>query len=180
VPSPVRCLLAPSIALAVSLAWTAPAHAQPAQPDGYFGAAAQPMTFEVDRPRTREAKVLIASLFGAAVVFTGGGLLFHLHSKSQSDEVSTETDEHTGRVYTDDLDATRRDAERSRTLAIAGYAVGGGFLVGTLVAYLLTDPGTETIRVGEEQAEPPAPSGRPQVLVEPSTGGGMVGAAWRF
>lgn len=180
------------VALAAALAWSAaaPAQPQPDQPEpvpelqpqpgnDYFGAAAEPMTFEVDKPRTRQSVVLIASLFGAAVVFGGGGLLFHIHSRNQADEVATETGEHTGRVYTDAIDATRRDAERSRKLAIVGYAIGGGFLVGTLVAYILTNPGTETIRVGEE-VDPPAPSGRPQVLVEPTPGGGVVGAAWTF
>lgn len=156
------------------------AAAPAARAQDYFGAAAEPMTFEVDRPRTKEAKILIASLFGGAVVFAGAGLLFHLHARSQADEVSTRTDHHTGKVYTDELDATRRDAVRAGRFAAAGYAISGGFLVATFVAYLLTDPGTETIRVGEQEVEPPAPTGPPRVDIVPVPGGGTVGASWTF
>ena len=176
VPGQVSRRLVPCAALAFALAAATPAHAQ-----DYFGAAAEPMTFEVDKPRTKQAKILIGSLFAGAVVFAGGGLLFHLHARNAADEVSTRTDHHTGKVYTDELDATRRDAVRSGKLAGAGYAIGGGFLVGTFVAYLLTDPGTETIRVGEEEEAPaPAPSGRPPVEAAAAPGGGVVGAAWSF
>jgi hypothetical protein len=178
--------LASCAALAVAVAVTLGA-ATPARAQDYFGAAAEPMTFEVDRPRTRQAKVLIASLFGGAVVFAGAGLLFHLHARGQADEVATRTDHHTGKIYTDELDATRRDAVRSGRLAAAGYAIGGGFLIGTFVAYLLTDPGTETIRVGDEEAPaPPPPSGAPQATggaridIAPAPGGGLVGATWSF
>jgi hypothetical protein len=190
-PGQVTRRLAPFAALAVLLAAAAPARAQEeggqeapapdaATPD-YFGAAAEPMTFQVDRPRSKEAKILMASLFGGAVVFAGAGLLFHLHARGQADEVSTRTDRHTGKVYTEELDATRRDAVRAGRLAAGGYAIGGGFLIATFVAYLITDPGTETIRVGEAEETPaPAPSGRPHVQLEAAEGGGLVGAWWSF
>ena len=177
---PLSRRLAPCSALAVALALALAAAApEPASAQEYFGAAAAPMTFEVDKPRTKEARILIASLFGGAVVFAGGGLLFHLHSRNQADEVSTRTDRHTGKVYTEELDATRRDAVRSGRFAVAGYAIGSGFLVASFVAYLVTDPGTETIRVGEPEQAPP-PSAPPRVLVAPIEGGGLVGAAWTF
>ena len=175
-PRPVRRRLASCAVLAAALA----SAAAPARGEDYFGAAAEPMTFDVDRPRSRENMILIGSLLGGAVVFGGVGLLFHLHSRNQADEVSADTGDHTGLVYTEAVDATRRDAERSGKLAIGGYAVGGGFLIATLVVYIVTDPGTETIQVGDETEQPPAPTGRPQVLVEPTPGGGVVGAAWTW
>lgn len=156
-----------AIALAVGCALaSAPARAQ-----DYFAGAGEPISFEVDRPRSRSDKILIASLFGGSVLFAGVGLLFHLDSRDKSDAVSTSAGKHTGKVYTVDLDDTRRGALRSRNVTIASYAVSGGFLVGTFIAYLITDPGRERITVGEEPA---------RLSVQPTAGGALVGTWWRF
>lgn len=153
-------------------AWSARAGAQ----DYFQQGGSDVLTFKVDRERTARQKIFIASMFGGTVLFGGIGLLFHIDSKNKSDEVSTGAGRHTGRVYTEELDDTRRAAIRSRNLAIASYALAGGFLIGTFVAYLVTDPGQETIRVGTQAADP---SGA-RLLVAPTEGGALVGGAWRF
>jgi len=93
------------------------------------------ISFNVDRERNTQQRILIASLFGGAVVFGGVGLLFHIDSKNKADEVSTDSGRHTGRIYTEELDDTRSAAIRSRNFAIASYA-------------LVT--GAEAVRVGRK------------------------------
>jgi hypothetical protein len=162
-------------ALGVTLllvAWSARAGAQ----DYFQQGGSEALTFKVERERTTRQKVLIGSLFGGSVLFAGVGLLFHIDSKHKSDEVSTDAGHHTGQVYTEELDDTRRAALRSRNFAIASYALGGGLLVGTFVAYLLTDPGEETIRVGTEAAD----GSGARLLVAPTDSGALVGGSWRF
>lgn len=158
----------------------------------YFQHQTPMASFEVDRPRSRRARIVIASLAGGAVLMTGVGVLFTLDSKSKSDDVSTKPGQNNGQVYSEALDDTRRAALRSRDWAIASYAVGGGLLVGALVAYILTDPGRETIRVngasspvpagGGGGARPPSPgpSAAAHLLLAPTRGGAFVGGAWSF
>ncbi len=169
----VRPLAALSLFLA-TLSWVGPARGQ----DYFQQGRTDSLTFKVDRERNTRQRILIASLFGGSVVFGGVGLLFHLDSKSKSDEVSTDAGRHSGRIYTEELDDTRRAAIRSRTVAMASYAVGGGFLIGTFIAYLLTDPGQETVHVGTEAVGDRG--ARARLLVEPTAGGALVGGAWRF
>ncbi len=163
--------------LLVTVAWAAPARGQPA--DYFQQGGSGDLTFNVDRERCTRQRVLIASLFGSSVLVAGVGLLFHIDSKNKADEVSTDAGRHSGRIYTDELDDTRSAAIRSRNLAIASYAVSGGFLVGTLIAYLLTDPGQETMRVGTEAVAGGGGAGA-RLLVEPTEGGALVGGGWRF
>jgi hypothetical protein len=153
------------------LVWSARASAQ----DYFQQGGSDALTFKVDRERTTRQRVLIGSLFGGSVLLGGVGLLFHIDSKHKSDEVSTDAGHHTGHIYTEELDDTRRAALRSRNFAIASYALGGGLLVGTFIAYLLTDPGQETIRVGTE-----AESTGARLLVAPTESGAVVGGSWRF
>ncbi len=134
------------------------------------------ISFNVDRKRNTQQRILIASLFGGTVVFGGVGLLFHIDSKNKADEVSTDSGRHTGRIYSEELDDTRSAAIRSRNFAIASYALGGGLLVGTFIAYLLTDPGQETIHVGTEPDHDPGA----RLMVAPIEGGALVGGGWRF
>ena len=169
----VRPVAALSVLL-VTLAWTGPALGQD---KGYFQEGGTgSLAFTVDRERNSRQRILIASLFGGSILFGGVGLLFHIDSKNKADEVSTGAGRHSGRIYTEELDDIRRAGIRSRNLAIASYAVGGGFLVGTFIAYLLTDPGQETIHVGTEADR----GAGARLLVEPTDGGALVGGAWRF
>lgn len=167
-------MVRPTAALALlflALAWAGPARAQ--QQPGYFQqGGTDSLVFKVDRERNTRQRVLIASLFGASILFGGVGVLFHIDSRNKSDEVSTDAGRHSGRIYTEELEDTRQAAIRSRNLTIASYSVGAGFLVGTFIAYLLTDPGQETVRVGTEAAS--------RVMVAPTRGGALVGGAWSF
>ncbi len=153
------------------LGWSVRASAQ----DYFQQGGSDELTFHVDRERNSRQKLLILSMFGGTVLFGGIGALFHIDSKHKSDDVSTDAGHHTGRIYTEELEDTRRAGIRSRNIAIASYAVGGGFLIGTFLAYLLTDPGQDTVRVGTEAAD-----GSARLLVEPTEGGGLVGGAWSF
>jgi hypothetical protein len=133
---------------------------------------AAPLTFELDKERTVRQKILIASFGGGALLVGGVGLLFHLDSRDKSDSISA-SGRHTGMVYSEAIDDTRRAALRSRALTIASYGVAAGLLVTTLVLYVVTDPGTETITLDEAQARLP-------VTLEPVAGGALGGLAWGF
>lgn len=124
-----------------------------AQAEDYFGGdGPPPMTFRTEKSRTRNQRLLLAGLFGGAVVTGGAGVLFHLDSRSKSDQISALPPDHTGRIYTDEVDDTRRGALRSRTLAAVGYGAGAAFLIAGVVAWYLTEPGTEVVTVGRQSA----------------------------
>lgn len=120
-----------------------------ARAEDYFGGDGPPaMTFRTQKARTRNQRLLLAGLFGGGVVAGGAGVLFHLDSRSKSDQISALPPDHTGRIYTDDVDDTRRGALRSRTLAAVGYGAGVAFLVAGVIAWSLTEPPTEVVTVG--------------------------------
>jgi hypothetical protein len=130
------------------------------------------MSFEVDLERNTRQRVLIASLAGGALALGGVGLLFHLDSRDKSDAISA-SGSHTGLIYSREVDDVRRSALRSRKLAIVSYGLGIGMLAGTLVAFVMTDPGRETIVVGGEPATP-------ELSLEVAEGGAVVGRSWSF
>lgn len=145
----------------------------------YFGqdAPTQDITFRMDIPRTRNQRIVIASLFGGAAVFGVAGLAFHLDSRSKSDQVSALGD-HTHVIWDDAHESTRSSALQSRALAIAGYSVGGALLLAGAVALYVTEPGSKVVTVGEERAEPPAPT--VPVTIAPVPGGAVLGGSWSF
>ena len=151
-----------------------------ADSNDYFGKDApdEHVSFHIEKSRTKKQKIRLAILGAGAVLFGGAGLLFHLDSRSASNEVGA-VGTHTGRVYTSELDDTRDRAYSSRTFAIVGYSIGGAFAVATIVVAILTQPGTERYTVGQEEegAVPPVTSG---VSVSPTNGGAYVGGTWSF
>jgi hypothetical protein len=151
-----------------------------ADSNDYFGKDApdEHISFQVDKSRTKKQKIVIASLAAGAVVFGGTGLLFHLDSRSAANEVGA-VGLHTGMTYTPELDDTRSRAYSSRTFAIVGYSVGGAFVVATVVALIVTQPGSERYTVGsdEDESSPPVVSG---LTVVPAVGGAYVGGTWSF
>jgi len=160
-------------ALAASL--PSVAHAQ-----DYFGDGGPDadMKFRTQRSRTRNQRLLLVGLFGGAVLTGGAGLLFHLDSRAKSNEISALPPDHTGRIYTDEVDATRRGALRSRTLAAVGYGAGAAFLIAGIIAYAVTEPGTEVVTAGKDKKPPPPPV--PPVSLAPLPGGAAVVAGWSF
>ncbi len=143
----------------------------------YFGddAASKEVTFRVDRSRTTKQRLVIGALFGGAVLFGGAGVLFHLDSRNAADEVGA-VGAHTGNVWSSSLEDTRRRGERSKFLAGAGYVLGGAFLVSSIVALIITEPGSDIVGVSSQPAE----KRQIPVSLVPLPGGAMVGKAWLF
>jgi hypothetical protein len=130
-----------------------------------------PNTFQVAKARTTRQRVLIGGLGAGALVVAGIGALFHLDSKHKADEISA-SGAHTGRVYTDDVDETRRDGLRSRAITIGAYGLAGGLVAAALVTFIVTDPGTETITVDD--------GGTARLSIDPLPGGAVASPGWRF
>lgn len=169
--------------LAAALAALGLFAAAPASAQDYFGRTeTDNVSFRIDKERTSEQKILIGSLLGGAVLFGGVGLLFTLDSDSKSNEVSA-VGMHTGRVYTPELEQTRKDALRSRNFAIGSYAVGGALLVATGIAFIATHPGTEELNMEEYQRrhdEERREESSSRTLITPVRGGALVGRSWLF
>jgi hypothetical protein len=151
-----------------------------ADSNDYFGQDApdEHVSFQVDKSRTKKQKIVIASLLAGTVVFGGVGLLFHLDSRSASNDVGA-IGSHTGLTYTPELEDTRERALSSRTFAIVGYSLGGAFAIATVVTLIMTQPGSERYTVGrdEEDRVPPVEGG---LTVAPTVGGAYVGGTWSF
>jgi hypothetical protein len=167
-------ILSVFVALATLLAIASPAGAQALSSD-YFNnqTTDDDLSFRVDKPRTNTERIVIASLFGGALVFGGLGVAMHVRSSNKSDEVSSEG-EHTGLVWTPERDSIREDAELARTLSIGAYSIGGGLVIAGLVTFILTDPGTEVVKIGEDTQ----PSAQTTFSIVP--GGAVVGSEWSF
>ena len=122
---------------------------------------------EVPGERSRNNKLMVGGLLAAGVIGGALGVYWHLDSRDASDAVAS--DEFTGEAWTDDHVALVERAERSKTRAIVAYSIGGAFVLGTIITYIVTDPKSETavIRTG--------------AVVTPTTdGGAMVSKAWSF
>lgn len=163
-----RILLAVAITLTLALAPRA------ASAQDYFNQDSA-IQFKVDKERSKENKIVLLSLGGGAVLFGGIAGLFALHSQSQSDKVS-QIGMHSGLTWSADLDDTRKSALRSRTLGWVSAGIGGALLISTAVYFIITDPGTETITLDDQQ--PTSSSG--QMLFGPTDGGFSVGRVWSF
>lgn len=107
------------------------------------------MTFRVDKPRPRKAWMLIGGLGGAALAFGGTGLLLHLSAGSKADEVTSNGP--TGLIWTRERQDTYDSSVLRRKLGYGAFAIGGGLLIATTVAFIVTDPGSKLIRVGNEE-----------------------------
>lgn len=150
----------------------------PARAQGdYFGkdAPEEKVTFRKYKDRTPGQRLVIGSLFAGAALFSGIGVYFTLDSRSKANDVGA-VGEHTGLIYTPEIDETREGALRSRKFAIVSYTIGGVFLAGAIAALYVTDPGSEVVSIGDE--EPPKPPVPVSVTALP--GGAMVEGTWRF
>lgn len=128
------------------------------------------IVIEIPGERTMEQKVLVGSLAGAGFLVSALGAYFHNDSRQASDDVGSDT--YTGHAWTVEDQALVDQADRSRTRAIVGYSVGGALLIGAIVAYVITDPPSETAVIH--------PHGRGSAMLTPTPGGAMVGGAWSF
>jgi hypothetical protein len=122
--------------------------------------------------RSHKNMMGLAIAGGASVVFGGIGLYFHLDSRSKSNEVSAH--KFTGEVWTSERQESYDAANRSAVVAGVFYGIGGAVLLGTAIAYMITEPKMETIVIH------PHTSPKPTALVAPTNGGAMVGGSWSF
>jgi len=121
---------------------------------------------EVPGERSTSNKLLTGTLAMAGLVAGSLGLYWHLDSREASDEVTA--DAFTGRSWSvEDVEQVDR-ADRSKTLATVGYAVGGSLLVAAVVTFIVTEPASDrsVIRTG--------------AIVSPTSGGAIVGRMWSF
>jgi hypothetical protein len=122
--------------------------------------------------RSHKNMMGLAIAGGASVVLGGIGLYFHLDSRSKSNEVNAH--KFTGEVWTSDRQDAYEAANRSAVVAGVFYGIGGAVLLGTAIAYMVTEPKMETIVIH------PHTSPKPTALVAPTNGGAMVGGSWSF
>jgi len=123
-----------------------------------------------DRSKTNVMGLAIAG--GAAVVLGGIGLYFHLDSRAESSTINAH--KFTGQAWTPDREATYDDAHSSAVTAGVLYGIGGAVLLGTAIAYMVTEPKMETIVIH------PHRSPKPTALLAPTRGGAFVGGTWSF
>lgn len=128
------------------------------------------IVIEIPGERTMEQKVLVGGIAGAGLLVGAIGAYFHYDSSQASDEVGSA--KFTGHAWTAEDRALVDQADRSRTLAIVGYSVGGALLIGAIVAYVITDPPSETAVIH--------PHGRGSAMLTPTPGGAMAFGTWSF
>lgn len=172
-------LVAAAVAAAVAVGGAGPAVAQDDGGGGvdYFSEQKKtPLTYRMEGERTRKHKIVILSLAGGTLLTAGLAVYFHLQSDEASDDVTQLSGDHSGLIYTQEIDDRRQDAIDNRNLATGMYIVSGAVLVSTVVAFILTTPDDEILEYGS--------SGDSQVstapYVAPIEGGLMVGKTWIY
>ncbi|HLL24033.1 MAG TPA: hypothetical protein VK427_17995 [Kofleriaceae bacterium] len=123
---------------------------------------------EIPGERSSNNKLFVGGLAAVGLIGSALGVYWHLDSRDASDEVSA--DAFTGDAWNEDSIALVDRANRSKTRATVAYAVGGAFLVGALVTWIVTEPTSEVavIRTGG-------------VAIAPTPDGGtLVTKLWSF
>jgi hypothetical protein len=125
------------------------------------------ITIEVPGERTRNNKLIIGGIAAGGVLVGALGLYFHLDSRDAANEVSA--DRFNGKSWSQkQIDLVAR-ADRSKTRAEVSYVIGGGLLLGAVIAYIVTSPKSETSVIHTSP-----------VGVVPTGDGGMVTGMWSF
>lgn len=131
---------------------------------------ARDIVVEIPGERTRTNQIVLGSLLGSGVVIGALGLYFNLDARSAKQDVDARI--FTGRVWTQrEVDLVAR-ADRSSTRAAIAYGIGGALVAASAIAFILTDPKSETSVIRTTR---PAP-----VLAPSTSGGAILGGAWRF
>jgi hypothetical protein len=136
---------------------------------GYFSDGKKQLTFKEEGSRSKNERITLYSLFGSAVLVGAVATFYTLDSRSQSDEVSA-SGYHTGLVWTDELEDTRKDALRSRTIAQVTGGIAGGLLLAGIAAYIITEPDEE---IGYQDWQT-------RSFAAPTSDGFVVGQGWTF
>jgi hypothetical protein len=120
---------------------------------------------ETPGERSRDNKLMLGGLAGAAALAGGIGLYFHLDSRDAVDQVSANIP--TGKPWTPARADLVERAESSRTNAIVAYSIGGAILTGAIVAFIVTEPASETSVIRTTS-------------IVPARGGAVVTTGWSF
>jgi hypothetical protein len=135
----------------------------------------QDIVISVRNDRSSTNIAALVAVGGAGLVMGGIGLYFHLDSRDAANSVSA--NRFTGRPWTQERQDAYDRAYESRTTAAVFYGIGAALALGTIIAYIVTEPAAETLvirpqgRAGTSRAAP---------LLVPTEGGGLLGGAWRF
>ncbi len=127
------------------------------------------LVIEIPGERSRANAIALAAVAGAGVLAGAAGLYFHLDARSVGEGV--EADRFTGRVWTQAQADLVARAERSSAVAAVCYGAGGALVLGAAIAYIVTEPRSETSVIRTTHAIP---------AVAPVPGGAVLGGAWRF
>lgn len=124
------------------------------------------IVIKVDRDRSLENKLVVGGLavFGAALA--GVGLYYNLDSRTAANNVSPT--QQTTLTWGPELQAELDRAHSSGVKAEIFYALGGAFVVSSIVTLVLTDPGTETTVI------------HPRTAIAPTRGGAFIARSWSF
>ena len=142
-------------------------------PEKYEGpivkSSIRPREIVIDVPglRTGQTRLVLGSLLAAGTLAGAVGLYFHLDSRSSANEISAQL--FTGRTWTDSRQNVFDDTDRSRNHAIIAYTIGGLFVTGAIVAFIISEPKSERTVIRPHHAG-----------LVPTPGGAMAGAGWSF
>jgi hypothetical protein len=134
-----------------------------------LAAADRDIVIETPNERATHTKIVLGATVAAGVLVGGLGVFWHLDSRSAADDLSA--GKFTGRAWTSEDIALADQADRSRTRATVAYGIGGALLVGAAIAFIVTDPGSETVVITPNRATP---------TVAPMPGGAVFGGMWSF
>lgn len=123
-----------------------------------------------DRSSTSIYAMSIAA--GIGVVLGGVGVYYHLDSRDQANKINAHS--FTGQTWTPDRAVIYDEAHSSAVKAGVFYGIGGAFLLGTAIAYIVTEPKMETTVIH------PHTDPKPTALIAPTPGGALVGGTWSF
>jgi len=127
------------------------------------------IVIEIPGERSRTNQLALAAVAGAGVIAGAIGVYFNLDARSAQQDV--EGDRFLGQPWTQARAALVERAERSSVRAGVGYGIGGALLLGAAIAFIVTDPKSETSVIRTTRATP---------TVAPALGGAVLGGAWRF
>ena len=134
-----------------------------------LAAADRDIVIETPGERSTSTKAVVGGIFGASLLVGGLGVYWHLDSRSASRDVSAS--KFTGNAWTSDDIALADQADRSRTRATIAYGIGGALLIGAAIAFIVTDPPSETVLITPTRGTP---------IIAPTRGGAVLGGMWSF
>lgn len=117
--------------------------------------------------RAKQTRIVLGSLLAAGTVSGLLGVYFHLESRSAANDVSAGV--FSGKAWTPERQDRFDDGESNKTRAGIAYAVGGAFVIGAIVALIVTDPKSEQAVIRPRHAG-----------IVPVPGGAVAGAGWSF